>query len=191
MAITRRQFVTRLGALAAAAGVSQANASKIAEVFGYDSGNPVGPANLGGTLGKPRIVWIHGAECTGCSTSVLGIFEDANGEAIPKSGITTGAAVGLANVLPTELGGANFTYHALGYNVEPDDAAVNIADVVVDVIDLQYHETVMAMGGDLAVKWLDDFKNNNALPFVLVVEGALQDRLGGGAWGDESDTTVP
>ena len=31
---------------------------------------------------------------------------------------------------------------------------MNIADVVVDVIDLQYHETVMGMGGDLAAQWL-------------------------------------
>ena len=35
MAITRRQFVTRLGALAAAAGFSQAQASQIMDALAY------------------------------------------------------------------------------------------------------------------------------------------------------------
>lgn len=191
MAITRRQFVTRLGALAAAVGMSQAEVSKIAETFAYGTGS--GDTNLGGTLGKPRVVWIHGAECTGCSTSLLGIFEDVNGIAVEGTTTTTATAAGLAGVFPTELAGNDFTYHALGYNVEPSGDAMNIVDVVVDVIDLQYHETVMGMASDLAAQWLQDFKENNALPFVLVVEGALQDRLGGGAWGDDSaaSTEVP
>ena len=64
MAITRRQFVTRLGALAAAAGMSQVDIARLGEAFAY---NPT----YGGTLTKPRVVWVHGAECTGCSTSVL------------------------------------------------------------------------------------------------------------------------
>ncbi len=187
MAITRRQFVTRLGALAAAAGMSQASVSKIAEAFAYSESG----TDLGGALGKPRVVWIHGAECTGCSTSLLGLFEDKTGEAIVGSGVTTAAAAVSAKVLPTQLGGMDFTYHALGYNVEPNGDAINIADVVVDVIDLQYHETVMGMGADLAAQWLDDFKTNNSLPFVLVVEGALQDKTKGGAWDDLSDPAVP
>ncbi len=187
MAITRRQFVTRLGAFAAAVGMSQAELSKIAETFAYSTSG----TNLGGTLGKPRVVWIHGAECTGCSTSLLGLFEDKTGEAIYKSGTTLGAAAGLAKVLPTQLAGNEFTYHALGYNVEPSNNAVNIVDLVVDIVDLQYHETVMGMGGDLAAQWLEDFKtsaSNTTTPFVLVVEGALQDRRQGGAWNDTSST---
>ena len=70
MAITRRQFVTRLGALAAAAGFSQVEASKIMDAVAYQ------PPDYGGSFGKPRVVWLHGAECTGCSTSLLGIFEN-------------------------------------------------------------------------------------------------------------------
>jgi len=192
MAITRRQFVTRLGALAAAAGFSQADVARIAEAFAY--GNP----GLGGTFGKPRVVWIHGAECTGCSTSLLGLFENKNGLAVdtslggPIDGVTTAAGLGLAGVFPTApLGVNDFTLHAAGYNVEGYADAVNIADVVVDVIDLLYHETVMGMGGDLGYQWLADFMATNNKPFVLVVEGALQDKLGGGAWNDVSDTDVP
>ena len=81
MAITRRQFVTRLGALAAAAGFSQVEASKIMDAMAF----PATGSPYGGTFGKPRVVWLHGAECTGCSTSLLGIFEDTAGEAVYKS----------------------------------------------------------------------------------------------------------
>jgi Ni,Fe-hydrogenase I small subunit len=178
--------------------MGQAEVSKLVEAFAF--GTTAGKTNLGGTLGKPRVIWIHGQECTGCSTSVLGLFEDVRGEAVVGTGITTGAAAGLAGILPTELGGSNFTYHALGLNVEGNDNAMNIVDLVVDVVDLQYHETIMGMGSDLAAQWLQDFRtytpvpsgtNPGDAPFVLVVEGALADRLGGGAWNDLSDTGQP
>ena len=52
MAITRRQFVTRLGALAAAAGFSQVEASKIMDAVAYQG------AGYGGAFGKPRVVWL-------------------------------------------------------------------------------------------------------------------------------------
>ncbi|MBU4555671.1 MAG: hypothetical protein KJ747_02230 [Actinobacteria bacterium] len=183
MAITRREFVTRMGALAAAVGLSQAEVAKLAESLAFTG------TGLGGTLGKPQVVWIHGAECTGCSTSLLGLFEDTAGIAIEGTTTTTAVAAGLANILPTTLGGNDFTYHALGYNVDEAEAgasALTIADVIVDVIDLVYHETVMGMGADLAAQWLKDFMTLNDKPFVLVVEGALQDQTHGGAWDDSS-----
>jgi len=191
MAITRRQFVTRLGALAAAAGFSQSQASQIMDALAYQTGAP-----YQGTFGKPRVVWIHGAECTGCSTSLLGIFENQTGEAIPGTGITTAAALGLAGTLPTdgEIPAGNnsggLLLPALGLSPDPA-GSIDIADVVIDVVDLIYHETVMGMGGDLAYQWLTNFAANNAAPFVLVVEGALQHAGNGGAWGDTSNTAVP
>jgi len=96
MAITRRQFVTRLGALAAAVGFSQADVSKIAEAFAGNS-DPF----YGGTAGKPRVIWIHGAECTGCSTSLLGILESPGGNAVFGTNVTTGAALAAAGVTAT------------------------------------------------------------------------------------------
>ena len=99
MAITRRQFVTRLGALAGAVGFSQAEVSKLAEAFAGNSN-----AVYGGANGKPKVIWIHGAECTGCSTSLLGILEDGAGNPFAYDtdaglrAITTGAALGLAGV---------------------------------------------------------------------------------------------
>jgi hydrogenase small subunit len=187
MAITRRQFVTRLGALAAAAGFSQVEASKIMDAVAYDSGSGVG-AVYAGTFGKPRVVWLHGAECTGCSTSLLGIYENVNGIAVDGTSIKTVDALVAGKVLPnttTGTTGANTTLQETNLNVDPD-GTVDIADVVIDVIDLLYHETVMGMGGDTAYQWLADFAAHNAKPFVLVVEGALQKTSNGGAWGDTS-----
>ena len=207
MAITRRQFVTRLGALAAAVGFSQADVSQLSEAF---AGNT---HNWGGTANKPRVIWVHGAECTGCSVSLLSILESPNGHPIidaksPLKGVTTGAALGLAGVNATghlKLGGVTQTTNPFtlwtnaGVNAIEGNNLVNIADVVIDVIDLQYHETIMPMGGDLAAQWLHDFagytptvggSNPGDQPFVLVVEGALQDKLDGGAWNDTSDTNV-
>ncbi len=201
MAITRRQFVTRLGALAAVVGFSQADVSKLAEAF---AGNTT---NWGGTANKPRVIWVHGAECTGCSVSLLGILESPNGHPIidPKSplhGVNTLTALGLAGVKATAQpfsASAPFTLWNATTNMIEGAPLVNIADVVIDVIDLQYHETVMSMGGDLAAKWLKDFADYTPVaagsapgdaPFVLVVEGALQDKTQGGAWNDMSDTSV-
>jgi len=190
MAITRRQFVTRLGALAAAAGFSQSQASQIMDALAYTTGAP-----YQGTFGKPRVVWLHGAECTGCSTSLLGIFENQTGEAIRGTGITTATALGLAVTLPTDgeipfgNNSGGLLLPALGLSPDPA-GSIDIADVVIDVVDLIYHETVMGMGGDLAYKWLNDFAAANTDPFVLVVEGALQDKAGGGAWNDSAAGSV-
>ena len=158
MAITRRQFVTRLGALAAAAGFSQSQASQIMEALAYNTGAP-----YQGTFGKPRVVWIHGAECTGCSTSLLGIFENQTGEAIPGTGITTAArswtrwhSADQRRDSFRQLAPADSCCNAVGLSPDPS-GSIDIADVVIDVIDLIYHETVMGMGGDLAYQWLTTF----------------------------------
>lgn len=184
MAITRRQFVTRMGALAAAVGMSQAQISEITHAF---AGNET---NFGGTHGKPRVVWVHGAECTGCSTSLLSVLENANGNAVFGTSIDTGTALGLAGVTDA-LGNPGTTLANNSLNL--DGGLISIADVVIDVVDLQYHETVMSMGGDLAANWLDQFITDDAGLFVLVVEGAVQAHGASntGAWGDTSDTAFP
>ena len=188
MAITRRQFVTRLGALAAAAGFSQVEASKIMEAVAY---NPASGPGLSyqGKYGKPRVVWLHGAECTGCSTSLLGIFENIGGTAIEGLPYSTADALGLSKALPVTNGLANTTSHftLASKGLSPDPAgSFDFADLVIDVIDLLYHETIQGSGGDLAYQWLHDFKLTNNKPFVLVVEGAMQKTTSSGAWGDSS-----
>ncbi len=203
MAITRRQFVTRLGALAAAVGMSQADLSKVTEAFAHSA------PWTGGWAAKPKVIWVHGAECTGCSTSLLSLFEDATAPAIVGSSTTTLDALGLivggnANVLGSN-GDATHPYgHRTIHNtasvtgLDFDSAQnagaatiVTIQDVLIDFIDLQYHETVMGMGGDLAYQWLkDNMVNGDAgAPFVLVVEGATQDKGNTGYW--NAAGTVP
>ena len=55
--------------------------------------------------------------------------------------------------------------------------------MLIDFIDLQYHETVGNAGGDLASKFLaDQMLNEGTEAFVMVVEGAVQDKADGGAW---------
>jgi hydrogenase small subunit len=193
MAITRRQFVTHLGTLAAAMGMSQVDIAKVVEAFGH------GSVWAGSWTSKPKVVWVHGAECTGCSTSLLSLFEDVRGVAVEGTSISTLAALDLAvggtgngsKVLAASAGHPSGHRTLNGAGLDVDGAAnsspyiANIADVLVDFIDLQYHETVMGMGGSLAYEWLNDLRGDTALdsaPFVLVVEGAIQPADGGGYW---------
>ena len=155
-----------MGALAAAVGFSQADVSKLSEAFAN------GAWGAAGAHVKPKVIWVHGAECTGCSTSLLGILESPGGHpiysntSIPTYGLagatTETAVVTLAQVTPAgSITGASGNLFSLwtagGVNAIEGSALVNIADVVIDVIDLQYHETIMPMGGDLAAQWLHDF----------------------------------
>lgn len=202
MAITRRQFVTRLGALAAAVGMSQADLSKVTEAFAH-----AGPTTSWTT--KPKVIWVHGAECTGDSVSLLSLFEDVRAPAIEGNTTTTltaldvvaggtgdGAAVLYAN--KSGLTGHPFGHRTLwnsetvtgsDFDNQANNTAyiANIADVLIDFIDLQYHETVMGMGGDLAYQFLLDNMNGSSAPFVMVVEGSVQDRRSGGYWNRSGD----
>lgn len=183
MAITRRQFVATLGSLAAAMGIGQSDLTKLTEAFAY--GNPGAPW----AAGKPKVIWVHGAECTGCSTSLLGLFENLSGRAIEAvdtagtlgsvTGVTTLAAAGLA-ISPTA---APRTLANNGAGFDPQAATtLNIADVVVDFLDIQYHETIMGPGGDMAYNILKDNIAAAGGDFVLVVEGAVQVSDEGGYW---------
>lgn len=208
MAITRRQFVTRLGTLAAAMGMSQIDLAKVTEAFAHGSAWAGQPWTT-----KPKVLWVHGAECTGCSTSLLGLFEDVTGTAIEGTSISTLAALDYAvggdgtgahvlNADPYADGTHPFGHRTL-HNTQAvagcdfDGAAnsntaviANIADVLIDFIDLQYHETVMGAGADLAYQLLKDNMDNAQLgaPFVLVVEGAVQPSEKGGFWNSTGAT---
>jgi hydrogenase small subunit len=203
MAITRREFVTRLGALAAAMGVSQVDLAKMTEAFAHTGG-----LWTTGWADKPKVIWVHGAECTGCSTSLLSLFEDVRGKAIEGASYTTLAALDLAvggsGTGGTVLGTTPSAGHPFGHRTVVNSEAVtdcdfdnrtdgdgiymaNIADVLIDFIDLQYHETVMGPAGDLAYQWLKDNMAGSSTAFVLVVEGAIQPKELTGAWGKAGD----
>ncbi|MBE0417665.1 MAG: hypothetical protein IBX63_07860 [Coriobacteriia bacterium] len=174
MAVTRRQFVAGMSALAASMGFNSAQIAKITEALAY-----------GNLAAKPKVLWVHGAECTGCSVSLLSLYEDARGKAIEGTTISTLDALGLAAPGEDVLADMR-TLQNNGFNVDGSPYAVNIQDILVDWLDLQYHETVMTAGGDLAYQVLKDNMDwlGSSDPFVLVVEGATQDHSLGGAWND-------
>jgi Ni,Fe-hydrogenase I small subunit len=209
MELTRREFVTTLGVLAAGLGMSQTDLAKVTEAFAHGA-----PWNTGTWTNKPKVIWIHGAECTGCSTSVLGLYEDAAGVAVPglslkagqpdtttiqalaivagasPTGLGVGEAVAAATAITGSHPNSHRTLDTRGLNVDAPTYAVNIADVLIDFIDLQYHETVMAMGGDGAYGYLatEMASTDTTVPYVLVVEGAVQAFGGGGYWGKTGST---
>ncbi len=90
MVLTRRQFVARMGTLTAALGLGEASTDLIASAFAHG-----GPWAGGDFRHKPKVIWVHGAECTGCSVSLLGLFEDVTSEAYP-GGVDSLAALSLA-----------------------------------------------------------------------------------------------
>jgi len=184
--------------------MSQLDLAQVSEAFAHGSAWAGKPWTT-----KPKVIWVHGAECTGCSVSLLSLFEDVTGKAIEGTGISTLAALDYAvggdgtgahvlNANPYADGTHPFGHRTLHNTqavagVDFDGAAntnsvviANIADVLIDFIDLQYHETVMGMGGDLAYQWLKDNMDNgdhaNAAPYVLVVEGSIQPKELGGYW---------
>jgi Ni,Fe-hydrogenase I small subunit len=210
MELTRRDFVTTLGVLATALGLSQTDLAKVTEAFAHGA-----PWGAGSPLtGKPKVIWIHGAECTGCSTSAIGLIEDARGVAVPGLSLMTSPAdkiaqpdtttiqalAIIAGADPTNLGlteavaAATPGHRTLNsavpkLNVDGSDYAVNIQDVLIDFIDLQYHETVMGMGGDGAYGYLaHEMAADDGTAFVLVVEGAVQEFSEGGYWGKAGET---
>ena len=191
-------------------GMSQLDLAKVSEAFAH------GSAWAGKSwTAKPKVVWVHGAECTGCSVSLLSLFESATGKAIEGTSISTLKALDLAvggtgdgaHVLEANQYGSGDTTHPYGHrtinksasltgsdfnrvaNRGPnEDYIVDIADVLIDFIDLQYHETVMGMGSDLAYQFLKDSMDTDLVPFVLVVEGAIQPSEGEGFFGSGTGT---
>ena len=145
MRITRRDFIKYVSASAAALGLAELQIAKLTEALA----NPSTTA--------PRVLWLQGATCTGCTMTITQMF----GPHVPPSalGITP---VGLAmDLVDTAF--------------DPP-AATTVDDVVVDFIDLQYQQTVMTAAGDLAAQHVKSFYPGGAnagRAFVLIVEGTI------------------
>lgn len=112
--ISRRDFMKFCGTIAAAMGMGPAFAPKIAAALTADN--------------RPSVIWLHNAECTGCSESIL------------------------------------------------RTAAPYIDALILDVISLEYQETIMAAAGEMAEKALHDAMKK---PYLCVVEGAIPVKDGG------------
>lgn len=107
--ISRRDFMKFCTTVAVAMGLGTGGAFKVAEALAAEK--------------KPSVVWLHFAECTGCSESVLRA-------------------------------------------VDPD-----IGTIILDVLSIDYHETIMAAAGDAAEKALH--QATHAGDYICVVEGGI------------------
>ena len=113
--LDRRGFLKGCTMAAAALGLSDAMIPKLVEAAA--------------TAERPRVIWLHFQECTGCTESLL-------------------------------------------RSSHPD-----LARLLLDIISLDYHETVMAAAGHQAEQNLHETVSK--YPFILVVEGGIPTKDGG------------
>ena len=116
--ITRRSFLKYCGGIAATLGLSSSMVPKIAEA-------------LTSPDSRPPVVWLHFAECTGCSESFLRATDP------------------------------------------------HVADILFDVLNITYHETIQVACGDKAEYNRDQTVRDYDGQFICVVEGAIPTKDGG------------
>ncbi len=80
----------------------------------------------------PKVIWLNGANCTGCTVSLANLFSDSG---------------------PTD-----------------------IADLLINSIDLMFHPTLMAAAGDLAVQQLKDTADGS---YILAIDGGIPTAFNG------------
>jgi [NiFe] hydrogenase small subunit len=117
--VSRRDFMKYCTLLTATMGLSSSFIPKVAEVF-------AAPAQ------RPPVIWLHFAECTGCSEALL------------------------RSMYPW------------------------IDQLLLEVISLEYHETIMAAAGHQAEENLQNAVKKYNGKFICVVEGAVATKYNGG-----------
>ncbi len=110
---SRRDFLRYSASIAALLGLSEMYVPQIASALEKI------------TSGKQPVIWLQGAECTGCTVSF-----------------------------------ANSNYP-------------QVAELVLDTLSVQYHETLMAASGKVAEQALENAVKNLKGKYVMVVEGAI------------------
>src|SRR4030042_6990044 len=158
--ITRRQFLKWLSASAAALGLSQTDLLKIKEALAAgptpDPNFPVAPLGRG--------IWIAGAACSGCPTSLLNYIADPN-DSDPVLNAIANNALGLWSdieaLYPISNPGANLGPD--GLPLTPDDVGdghIDIAEVVLEILTIDYSQIVMATSGDVPNNYLLSLLND-------------------------------
>ncbi len=109
--ITRRSFLKYCGVIAGAMGMGPAFGPQVYKAF---AASP-----------RPSVLWLHFAECTGCTEAAL------------------------------------------------RTSSPGFADLIFDVISLDYHETIMAAAGQQAETTLSSMAGANSGEFFCVVEGSI------------------
>ncbi len=117
--VSRRDFMKYCTALTAALGLSSSFVPKVAEVF-------AAPKQ------RPPVIWLHFAECTGCSEGFL------------------------------------------------RSAYPFVDELVLEILSVEYHETIMAAAGYQAEEQLHQAAEKYKGKFICVVEGAVATKFDGG-----------
>ena len=120
MRIHRRQFLKYCIGSAAAFGLPMTVLGRLEQALAAE----------GTTL--PKVIWLNGANCTGCTVSLANLFSESG---------------------PTD-----------------------IADLLVNTIDLEFHPNLMGAAGDAAVQQLKDTAGGS---FILVVDGGIPTAFNG------------
>lgn len=157
--VTRRQFLKWLSASAAALGLSQYDLLKVEKALA--AGPPPDPNFPIPPLG--RVIWIAGAACSGCPTSLLNYIADPND------------CETVLNAIGNNALGLWFDIETL-YPVQwpAGDGDIDIAEVVLEVVTIDYAQIVMAASGDVPNNYLLSLMADPNYKYVLLVEGTIQ-----------------
>lgn len=172
--VTRRQFLKWLSASAAVLGLSQTDLLKVEEALAAGPGpvpdplNPLGPTGLGINAGTLlRVIWIAGAACSGCPTSLLNYIADTTDPDPVLNAIAKNAIPGYPLV---ELDGL--------YPLGPmPESGIDIAEVVVEIVTIDYAQIVMAASGDIPNLYMKNLRDAGG--YVLMTEGTIQTAASG------------
>jgi len=162
--ITRRQFLKWLSASAAALGLSQTDLLKVEEALA--AGPPPNPNFPVAPLA--RVIWIAGAACSGCPTSLLNYIADT-ADPDPVLNAIANNALGLWFDVET--------LYPVNFPVAPGD--IDIAEVVLEIITIDYAQIVMATSGDVPNNYLLSLLADPNYKYVLLVEGSIQTAAAG------------
>lgn len=165
--VSRRQFLKWLTASAAALGLSQSDLLKLNEALAAGP-PPVWNMPAGSLL---RVIWVAGAACSGCPTSLLNYLANPNDQDVVLQAVATnGASVGLPPLIP--IADIDALYPLGG------DGDLDIAEVVLEVVTIEYSQIIMAASGDVSNNYLLQLIQDN-VPFVLLLEGTIQTAANG------------
>jgi hydrogenase small subunit len=178
MNISRRDFLKFCGLSAATMGLSATDLMRLDEALANPS--------------APKVIWLQGSGCTGCSVSFLNRFSGVS--SVPSG---PGSSPGFKSFLPlvtrdwqdigpTPNPGPNPTptpNPPPGPNPTPTPSpspgpgSGTAADVLINSVDLIYHPNLMATAGESAVAIAE--QAYGAGGFILVVEGGIPTAFGG------------
>lgn len=154
--ITRRQFLKWLSASAVALGLSQTDILKMEKRLeaAITDCDPDFPSSLA------RVIWITGQDCGGCATTILNYLADP---ADPDPVLNVIAKNKVLKLLDIEA-----VTTAPGQGA---DGNIDIAEVVLEIVTIDWGYIVMAASGDVANQHLATLREHGG--YVLMIDGAI------------------